>query len=242
MATGSLYCLGIVPARGGSKGLRDKNLRTVGGKSLVRLAIEQARASGAISRVICSTDSDAIAAEAIRAGGDVPFRRPAELATDAAGSVDVAIHAVREIEGQRGRPVDLVCLLQPTSPLRRPDDVARAVRLLLDDPAADSVVSLCPAEHAQPAWLRKIVDGAVQPYFEQFASFARRQDLEDYPTAYRPNGAVYVVRRDVLLDQRTFQGRRCLALPMPPERSIDVDTETDLVCAEALWQYLHDRP
>jgi CMP-N-acetylneuraminic acid synthetase len=230
----SLYCLAVICARAGSKGLPGKNLAEVGGKTLIRRAVEAALHSGRCSRVICSTDSDAIAAEAIRAGADAPFLRPAELAGDAVSMVDVLIHAVGEIEGPRGRAVDLVCLLQPTSPLRTAEDVRGAVDALLAEPDADAAVSLCEVVEAHPAWLRKIDRGYVRPYFPELPEPFRRQDLADQPTPYRRNGAVYVVRRDVLMQQRSLYGDRCAPWIMPADRSVDIDSAVDLAVARAL--------
>ncbi len=232
------YCLCVVPARGGSKGLPGKNLRRVGGRSLVARAVESAVASGRCSRVICSTDDDQIAAEAVDAGADAPFRRPAELASDTATSIDVVIHAVQHVEARRGRPVDLVCLVEPTTPLRTAGDVRNAVDMLLEsDPPADSAVSLCEVCDAHPAWLRKIDAGCVQPYFPDLAEPTRRQDLAQHAVPYRRNGAVYVTRRDVLVEQGSLYGGRTLGYVMPVDRSVNIDDELDLLTAQALWQW-----
>ena len=238
MNTTDLYCLAIIPARGGSKGVPGKNLQTVGGESLVYRAARAARESGRCGRVICSTDDDAIAAEAIRAGAEVPFRRPATLASDTATSLAVVQHAVERVEAERGRPVDLVCLVEPTTPLRSAADIRDAIDLLVHaDPPADSAVSVCEVTDAHPAWLRTIVDGELTPYFPDMAEPKRRQEFARYPTPYRRNGAVYVTRRDVVVDHGSLYGRRCLAYAMPPERSINIDTPMDLVCARALCEF-----
>ena len=235
MDADGVFCLCVIPARGGSKALPGKNLAQVGGKSLVRRAAEAALASGRCDRVVCSTDSDAIAAEAARAGAYVPFRRPAELAGDTAATFDVVLHALRHVEAETGRSVDLVCLVEPTTPLRGAEDIRAVVDLLTSSrPPADSAVSVCEVTDAHPAWLRKIRDGLLGPYFEDTPEPTRRQDLARLPTPYRRNGAVYVTRRDVLIEQRSLYGRRCLAYVMPPERSVNIDTELDLVCARAI--------
>jgi len=233
------YCLAVVPARGGSKGLPGKNLLEVGGKSLVRRAVEGAAASGCCRRIVCSTDDDAIGAEAIRAGADVPFRRPAELADAAATSLAVVLHALQRVEAERGGPVDMVCLVEPTTPLRSAEDIAAAVHMLTEaGSAADSVVSVCEVTDAHPAWLRKITDGALEPYFGGLEEPTRRQDLRMYPVPYRRNGAVYVTRREVLAAGGGLYGTRCLAYVMPPERSINIDSELDLLCARAIWRHM----
>ena len=238
-----LYCLGVVPARGGSKGLPGKNLAQVGGKTLIRRAVETALASGCCTRVLCSTDDVAIAAEARAAGADVPFLRPAELAGDTVPGVDVILHAMAHVEMELARTVDMVVVLQPTSPLRTAADVRATVEAMLRaDPPADSAVSLVEATDAHPLWLRKIENGIAVPYFDQGREPACRQELASHGRPYRRNGAVYVVRRHVLLAERRVFGRRCAAYVMEPQRSIDIDSEYDLVCAQALWEHLMKRP
>jgi CMP-N,N'-diacetyllegionaminic acid synthase len=237
MGEDGLFCLCVVPARGGSKGLPGKNLMEVGGKSLVRLAVEAALDSGRCDRLLCSTDSDAIAAEAVLAGAEAPFRRPDELAGDATPSLDVVLHALQFVEAQGPRRVDLVCLVEPTTPLRVGQDIRCAVDLLASSrPPADSAVSVCEVTDAHPAWLRKIQDGLMSPYFTDLPEPTRRQDLARLPTPYRRNGAVYVTRRDVLVERRSLYGERCLAYVMPPERSVNIDSELDLLCARAILQ------
>ncbi len=238
MTDHGLYCLGVIPARGGSQGLPGKNLTEVGSKSLLRRAVEAATASGRCTRVICSTDSDTIAAEAVLAGADVPFRRPAALASATAPTLDVVIHAIEYIENALGKPIDLVCLCEPTTPLRSAADVRGVVDMLTQsDPPADSAVSVCEVHDAHPAWLRKISDGLLGPYFPDLPEPTRRQDLATHPTPYRRNGAVYVVRRNVVIERRSLYGDRCLAYVMGPERSVNIDTELDLLCAQAIWEH-----
>ena len=117
----------------------------------------------------------------------------------------------------------------------RPEDIRSALEMLLAaGDAADSVVSLCAVTDAHPAWLRKIVGGHVVPYFDSLSEPTRRQDLARQPVPYRRNGAVYITRRDVLIGQRSIYGQRCLGYVMPPERSVNIDTELDLLIAQAL--------
>jgi CMP-N-acetylneuraminic acid synthetase len=234
-----MFCLGIVPARGGSKGLPGKNLMRVGGKTLVRRAVQAGLASGCCSLLVCSTDDPAIAAEARAAGAEAPFLRPATLSGDEVGAIDVILHALEQVEAQRGRPVDGVILLQPTSPLRTAADVRATVEAMLAaDPPADSAVSLVEATEAHPLWLRRVEAGMAVPYFESPGEPARRQDLALHGRPYRRNGAVFITRRQVLLTERQVFGRRCAAYIMPPQRSIDIDSPFDLVCAQALWEHL----
>jgi CMP-N,N'-diacetyllegionaminic acid synthase len=234
-----MNCLGLVPARGGSKGLPGKNLARVGGKTLVRRAVEAGLQSGCCTRILCSTDDPAIAAEARAAGAEAPFLRPAELAGDEVPTSEVILHALEQVEAAGAPKVDLVILLQPTSPLRTAQDVRATVEAMLKaEPPADSAVSLVEVIEAHPRWLRKIKDGIAIPYFDEPDEPTRRQDLLLHGRPYRRNGAVYVTRSEVLRVSRQVFGRRCAAHVMPAQRSIDIDSESDLVCAQALWEYL----
>lgn len=224
--------LGVIPARGGSRGVPRKNLARVGGAPLVVHAVRQAAAAETLARCVVSTDDAEIAAAAREAGGDVPFLRPDALARDDTPTLPVLLHALETLEAAGDERYDWVCILQPTSPLRRPEDIDRTVRLAWET-GADSVVTVCRAPH--PAKLKRIVDGRLVPYVVPEQEGARRQDLGD--AAWRRNGAVYVIRRDVL-DSGRLLGDDCRAVEMPPERSIDVDAPSDLLLLRALWETL----
>jgi CMP-N-acetylneuraminic acid synthetase len=221
--------LGVIPARAGSKGVPRKNVRLVGGRPLIAWTWDAARAATGVSRLVVSTDDPEVALLARAARVEVPFLRPAELANDAAASIDVAVHALEWLDRAEGYRPDLVLWLQPTSPLRTTSDVEAAVALQRDR-NADAVVSVTPAPHP-PAWLQRLGgDGTIEPYFPELAAGTRRQDQ---PQAYVPNGAIFLTRRSVLLDERTFYPRgRTLGLVMGAERSLDVDTPWDLHLAD----------
>ncbi len=224
--------LGVVPARGGSKGVPRKNLAPVGGVPLVVHALRHGAAARTLARTVVSTDDAEIAAVARAAGGDVPFLRPAELARDDTPTLPVLLHALAALEAAGDARYEYVCILQPTNPLRRPEDVDACVELALAT-GADSVVTVCPAPH--PAKLKRIVDGRLVPYVVEETEGARRQDLG--APAWRRNGAVYVIRRKVLASGRLY-GDDCRAVEMPAERSVDVDGPGDLRIVEALWETL----
>lgn len=223
--------LGVIPARGGSKGVPHKNIRPLAGKPLIVHTIEAARASR-LSRVIVSTDDESIAEVARRAGALVPFVRPADLASDSAKSMDVAIHALKTMEAEDAIQYDAVMLLQPTTPFRSVEDINNAIDKLSGNPEADSVISVVDVEGHHPARMKYIEDGRlVDPPFVEAYENQNRQELR--PMFIR-NGAVYLTRRETLL-QRSYKGKVSLALIMPGELSINIDTLRDFDLAE--WTY-----
>ena len=227
--------LAVVPARGGSKGIPRKNLRLLGGQSLVGRAVEAGLRAELVSRVICSTDDAEIADAARGAGAEVPFLRPAELADDASEDWPVFVHALNWLEQHEGWIPDLVVNLRPTSPLRRPHHVDDAIRLLLHS-GADSVKSICLArQHPHKMWLLG-PDNRMEPFLKTPFRLARgpdvpRAQLED---VYWQNGVVDVTRRSVIFEQRVMIGARVAGLVVSAEESIDVDTPLDLALAELL--------
>lgn len=223
----------LIPARGGSKGIPGKNIKPFMGKPLICHAIDQARAAGADDCDICvSTDSDEIMKTVEDYGLKVPFKRPAHLATDTAGSYGVILHAL-EWYGEKGDDYDLVVLLQTTSPLRTASDIRGAIALWT--PETDMVVSVCEA--------------ATNPYYNAFETdiegnlhiskgdghYTRRQDA---PKVWEYNGAVYVMKAESLrrMPMSEFPVRRPYV--MPTERSVDLDTPADWARAEQAAQSL----
>lgn len=209
--------LGVITARGGSKGLPGKNVMPAAGRPLIAWTVDAALASRSIDRLVLSTDDGAIAAAARRHGCDVPFMRPAALATDSATSIDVILHALEEVPG-----FDVVVLLQPTSPLRTAADIDAACDLV--GAGAPAAVSVAPVEQS-PYWMYRLDDGrALTPVLPLPAGVSRRQDL---PPVYALNGAVYVADVAWLRRTRTFVTAETVAHVMPIERSIDIDTAAD---------------
>ncbi|HNT23100.1 MAG TPA: acylneuraminate cytidylyltransferase family protein [Anaerolineales bacterium] len=220
--------LAIIPARGGSKGIPNKNIAFVGGRPLIAWTIQAARSVSEIERVIVSTDSPAIAQVAQQYEAEVPFLRPAELARDETPSIDVVIHLVNELEKADGYRPDYILLLQPTSPLRSAEDIRSALRLAQEKNAL-SVVSVCPAGQ-NPYWMKTISkDGLMHPFLQTTST--RRQDL---PSLYVPNGAIYLTQREWLLEKRAFYTDQTHAYVMPPERSLDIDEPWDMTLAKLI--------
>jgi CMP-N,N'-diacetyllegionaminic acid synthase len=226
--------LGLIPARGGSKGIPRKNIRPLAGKPLLQYTAEAAARCRRLDRVVLSTDDEEIAAVGRACALDVPFRRPPELAADEATSLSVVQHAVRWLE-ERGDVFDAVCLLQPTSPLRRPEDVDACIEVL-EAKQADAVVTVLPvpAEY-NPHWVYfRCEDGCVHLATGEAVPIGRRQDL---PRAYHREGSVYVVRRDVVLEQNSLYGRFLIGHEVDPSHSVNVDSLEDWARAE---QFLRD--
>lgn len=218
--------LALVPARGGSKGLPGKNIRTLCGKPLIAWTIDAARNAGALADAViaCSTDDPRIASVAAQHGAETPFRRPDALASDDATSVDVAIHALDWYRENRGLVFDRLLLLQPTSPLRTPDDVDRAVNAF-DRGDCDSLVGVCEATESPYRMYVRTMQGCIEPLLGDRDQFQRRQDL---PEVLVENGAMYIVRVESLVRHRSFVAGRCVPYVMPRQRSVDIDTEEDL--------------
>lgn len=216
--------LGLIPARGGSKGIPGKNTRPLAGKPLIAWTIEAARRSRWLDQVVLTSDSSEIQDVARAFGCDVPFTRPAALAADETPGIDPVLHALDVL----GDGFGWVVLLQPTSPLRTEADIDGAIDLCLGM-GAPACVSVTPTPHS-PYWTFLIDDQArMRPVVD--LPGARRQDL---PATFLLNGAVYVSRVAPLRAARSFLQPETVGYVMPSERSIDIDTPLDLKLAELL--------
>jgi CMP-N,N'-diacetyllegionaminic acid synthase len=221
--------LAVIPARGGSKRVPGKNIRPLGGRPLIEWSIDVAKNNQDICDVLVSTDDSAIAEVARRAGALVPWRRPAELATDTAGSVEVCLHALDWYESVRGR-VDGLMLLQPTSPFRSPETVARGIALFRGANRR-SVIGVGPAL-SHPFWCVEVNGTSIRPFIEGQGKSQRSQEL---PPAYVVTGAFYLIRPDELRNERSFRTESTAPLIIEePAECIDIDTEWDWKIAEAL--------
>jgi CMP-N,N'-diacetyllegionaminic acid synthase len=224
--------LGIVTARGGSKGVPGKNIAEVGGKPLLAWTVEKARKSGAVERLIVSTDDPVIADVARRAGAETPFLRPQSLAADDTPHLPVIQHALAREEAQGRRPSHVV-VLQPTSPLVLADDIAACVHLAKARGAA-AVISVTRF-HGHPSWLMRIEpDGRLARWQECAAMAEQRQNGA---AAFVPNGAVYVLSADLVRKGDDWYGTSTLAYEMPPERALDIDDAWDLHLTRLLFAY-----
>lgn len=226
--------LGLVPARGGSKGIAGKNLRDLGGKPLLAWTADAARAAQRLARVVLSTEDERIAAIGRAVGLDVPFLRPPELARDETPMLPVVVHAFETLDALGDR-YDAVCLLQPTSPLRSGEEIDRAIeRLTRGD--VDTVMSVLPVPHEyNPHWVFFERDGGLVLATGEPAPIPRRQEL---PPAFHRDGSLYVATRGVVLGSGghapTLFGRRIAGVLSDPTRYVNLDTTADWTRAERL--------
>lgn len=216
--------LGLIPARGGSKGIPRKNIRVLGGKPVINWTIEAAKASLFLSRVVVSTDDLEIANCARLAGAEIPFMRPPELADDQVPTLPVLRHALSEL-ARTGWFCEAVCLLQPTTPFREPGEIDRCLRMFQEN-EADSVITMAPipTEH-HPEWaLVRNQDATLKLFSGSSEPPPSRQVLQ--PAYYR-DGSVYVTRTDVIESQGSLYGDRLLGLTIERERFVNLDVEDD---------------
>jgi len=228
-----LDILALITARGGSKGIPRKNLQIVGGKPLIAWTIESALASRCVSRVILSTDDEEIAGVGKTFGAEVPFLRPAALAGDTAPHAAVVDHAIDWLQDNEGRCPDFILLLQPTSPLRTAEDIRAAVQIAgeKNPPAVVSVSEM----HPHPSLATRLsAEGLLLDYSAPGSGYVRRQDLQPN---YAVNGALYLVQRDLFQQGHSLVPAGSYGYVMPPERSLDIDTEWDLRLAELILCY-----
>lgn len=230
-----LLILAVIIARGGSKGIPKKNIKKLGGRTLISYTIDAALNARTLDKVIVSTDDRRIAKIAQDLGAEVPFMRPKYLAQDDTPAVPVVQHAVKIIEKLDSRRVNIVVLLQPTSPLRIANDIDKGVSKMLNT-EADSVVGVCKLEYlCHPYLVKRLKGDRIYPYLKSKRTYDRRQAA---PNLYRLNGALYVVKRDTLMKKGTFFGKDLRALIMDPIRSIDIDTKLDFKLAEFILKNL----
>jgi len=226
--------LGVITARGGSKGIPGKNLKLLAGKPLLAYSIEAAQQSGAFDRLILSTDDPAIAEAARSLGCDVPFMRPADLALDVTPHLPVMIHAVAWVRDRENYECDAVMILQPTSPFRTPDDIRAAVGLL-ETTGADSVVGVCavPA-HYNPMRMLTADDRGFATLFATAEPVRRRAvRRQDLPSVWAINEAIYLFRTPLLFDEEpSLYGDRTAIYVMPAERGLAIDDSRDWSAAE----------
>ena len=224
--------IAVIPARGGSKGVPQKNIRLLNGRPLIEYTIEAAKQSCLFEKIIVSTDSEQIAAVAVLAGAEVPFLRPQEISGDNASSDDVVLHALDFYE-RRGEYFDEVCKLQPTSPLRNANHIIDAYKLK-HDKKATFLVSVCECEHSQ-LWCG-IIDTETLRMDEFIREEAKRACRQELPSYYRLNGAIYMGTIDAYKENRSFLGKNSVGYIMSQEESVDIDTVLDFSLAELIMK------
>jgi len=223
--------LGLIPARSGSKGLPRKNIKPLLGKPLIAWTIEQSLASKYLDRVVVSTDDKEVAEISKKYGAEVPFMRPKELAEDNAKGIDVVLHTIDWLEeNDQRKQYDLLMLLQPTSPLRKSEDIDKVIELLFLKEAKE-IVSVCEVDH-HPLWANTLPEnGCMKNFIKQEIMNKNRQEL---PVFYRLNGAIYLSYCNYIKERKSFFGKDTFAYIMPKSRSVDIDDEIDFKLVEIL--------
>lgn len=217
--------LAIIPARGGSKGIKNKNIIDLCGKPLIAYTIDAAKKSRYVDDIIVSTDDEKIAAVAKECGAEVPFMRPEELATDSAKTIDAVVSAVDMLK-ERGRSYDVLLLLQTTQPLRTETDIDQSLELYIKN-NCQSLVSVSPVDD-HPLLIRYMDENKDMQKLLDLNSTCRRQDMPPY---YKINGCIYINAISEIRPDLSFADNK-IPYFMPKERSVDIDEPLDLMIAE----------
>ncbi len=221
--------IGVIPARGGSKSIPRKNIKILQGKPLIAYTIEEATKSKYLTHLVVSTEDEEIKNISLKYGAEVPFLRPKELATDDALAIPTVQHTVITIEKIKNIKYDYVIMLQPTTPLRETEDIDKALAMLIEADA-DGIISVVDVDNWHPMKMKKFDENSyLIDYQTPPVENPPRQIL---PRVYMVNGAIYATKRDVFMEKNTFKGEKCLGYIMPPERSVNIDTEIDFLIAE----------
>ena len=226
----NLKVLALIPARGGSKGIKDKNIVDVCGKPLIAYSIDVAKNSKYVDDVVITTDSERIKEVAEKYGADVPFLRPAELATDNAKTIDAVMHAINTLK-ELGRDYDILLLLQPTCPLRTTDDINNSLELFVSKNYTSLVSVNKVNEH--PILMRKIKEDGIMENLLNLPSTIRRQDM---PPIYKVNGSIYINLINELNNETSLNDNP-LAYITKEEHSVDIDNISDI---ERVKRYLNN--
>lgn len=224
----------IIPARGGSKGIPKKNIIDLCGKPLIAYSIEASLSSRYVTKTIVSTDSQEIADVSRKFGAEV-IMRPDDLSTDTAGSLGVFKHVVEELEKQN-YDVDVVLVLQPTSPNRSNEDINLAFKQFFDS-KKEILVSVCKLKQ-NPNWLLDITNGNLEFFKENDFSSIRRQDLENNNDLFYLNGSIYIYKKDLMMNSEKFVwSKQVEPFIMSKEKSIDIDEPLDLEIAKVVMMH-----
>ena len=220
--------IAIIPARSGSKGIKDKNIKLMNGKPLLAYSIEAAKESGVFDEIMVSTDSQKYADIAIQYGANVPFLRSEENSSDNSGSWEAVLEVLSNYRDM-GRSFDAICLLQPTSPLRTGNDIAEAYRTFRENDV-NALTSVCEVDHP-PMWMMTLGKDKMLTEFKKRSDDAPRQALDTY---YRLNGAIYIRQIEYSADEICLKDDKEIAYIMDKKRSVDIDDAFDFAISEYL--------
>lgn len=222
--------LAIIPARGGSKGIINKNIIDLNSKPLIHYTLSEVLKVKEISRIIVSTESEKIKSVCDRLGDFVPFMRPKELAQDHSRTIDLVKDVLRRLKEVYNEEYDYICLLQPTSPLRIAKDIEESIGLMKEQ-MCGSVISLVKIDEPHPYKMKVLVDGQIEPLLANTDSSIPRQEL---PEVYELNGAIYISEIKGLIETQNFFSKPSIPYIMPMERSVNINNHFDLRQAEFL--------
>ncbi len=220
--------IAIIPARSGSKGLKDKNIKLMNGQPLLSYSITAAKESGLFEEIMVSTDSQKYADIAIQYGARVPFLRSELNSSDTAGSWDIVLEVLNNYKAL-DQEFDTVCLLQPTSPLRNAKDISAAYKDFQEN-AVDALTSVCEMDHS-PLWTMPLDETRMLTEYRKYSSNVPRQKL---PTYYRVNGAIYIRKIEYCNGDASLKDDREIAFIMDKRRSVDIDDALDFAIGEYL--------
>ena len=230
--------LGLIPARGGSKGLTGKNIRPLNGSPLIEWTIRAARESKLLDEVMVSTDSADIAKIARDCGANIPFMRPQSLAEDITPTIDVVEHVVDMYKTLFEKNFDYIALLEPTSPIREKNDIDNMITMLISRSGDfDGIVSLGEVKE-HPSIVMQVQNDCVKPLLSEEIKPTRRQDM---PKIYFPFGVAYIVKKESLMNERTFFCKRTLGYEIKRHQCYEIDDIIDFISVEAIIKYLGDK-
>lgn len=227
-----MQTLGIILARGGSKGIPGKNIKAFCEKPLIAWSIDQGLKSKKIDELIVSTDSKEIADISLQYGAKVPFIRPSHLSEDTSSSIDAIFHAVKFYK-DKGYNFEKVILLEPTSPLRDTTDIEKAFEILESNKKAKSIVGIAHVSGAHPDFLVKLDSEKFITFYKNDFNFKRRQELEDL---FFFEGSLYISYTDTLIERKSFYHNQTMGYVMPKWKAFEIDESEDFIIAESIMQ------
>lgn len=227
--------LAIIPARSGSKGLPNKNIKELCGLPLIAWSIKAGLESKYIDKVVVSTDSHEYAEIAKSYGAEVPFLRPKELSLDTSTTFESIKHTIDFYKNKLRQEFDYIVLLEPTSPLRETHDVDNAIKTLFSNQEAVSIVGVCKSESQNPAFLVKLQQHSqlIEGYINKNFAPIRRQDIEEY---YFFEGTLYISKTDSLIQNQNFYHKNTMGYVVPKWKSLEVDDEDDFLMIETMMK------
>ncbi len=227
--------LGIIPARGNSKGIKNKNIKIINGKPLIYYTIQRAKKSRLISDLIGSTDNKKIKKKFHHFGVKTPFDRPLELAGDKSNIIDTLLYCLKKMEKLKNKKYHFICLLQPTSPLRKKNEIDNSIKKIIKQ-KGDSLISLCKLDDPHPYKLMKIKNKKISFFKKNFKNVMNRQMM---PDLYMPSGNIYIINRKTLVNKKTIHGKKYLYSLIDQKYYLNIDNDDDLIVAKEKLKKLY---